>query len=423
MALRRGSGTARSEAGFALIEVVVSALIMVVTTGGVISLLNATGKSGGEQRHRAHAFSLAQEDQARLRSIQIASLNTAMGARTATLNGTTYTITSKATFVSDKTSTTNCTGSNVSADYVKVGSEVTWQKMRAAPVVLESIVSPVSGSLSPNAGALAITVKNAKAGGISGARLSGSGASTFSGYTNAEGCVLFGGLPTGSYSLKPELDEEFITPNGEKPPEKPVTVSSGTTPIGLEYDRAATANFSFETRASNGTYVPSKADSVVAIATGLQSGAKAFWTSGKQPETQLKVPNLFPFNYSYLLYPGSCTANKPAAEGYASTEFAPGDEKNVSFKLPPLYLTVKNSSGVAVTGAKVTLIDTSCASAVKRTYLTEAGALPNPGLPYGTYSICASFGTKRATTSKAVQSLTGTPLTMTLPTTNTSECT
>ena len=36
------------EAGFALIEVVVSALIVVMTTGAVFTLLNASGKAGAE---------------------------------------------------------------------------------------------------------------------------------------------------------------------------------------------------------------------------------------------------------------------------------------------------------------------------------------------------------------------------------------
>ena len=43
------------EAGFALIEVVVSALIVVMTTGAVFTLLNASGKAGAEERNKAQA--------------------------------------------------------------------------------------------------------------------------------------------------------------------------------------------------------------------------------------------------------------------------------------------------------------------------------------------------------------------------------
>ncbi len=79
-----------AEGGFALIEVVVSALIAVMVTGAVISLLNSTGRASAEERHRSQAFSVAQEDQARLRATRITDLNVAMKPRTVTLNGTPY---------------------------------------------------------------------------------------------------------------------------------------------------------------------------------------------------------------------------------------------------------------------------------------------------------------------------------------------
>lgn len=418
MALRRGRSAARSEQGFALIEVVVSALILVATTGGVIKLLTATGHGGAEQRHRAHAFSAAQEDQARMRAIQITSLNTAMKPRTVTLNGTPYTITSSATFVSDKTSTTSCTGSSVSADYVKLGSKVTWPGMKTAPVTLEGIVSPVSGSLDPNNGSLAITVKNAALQGIAEAGLNGTGAGAFSGYTNSEGCALFGGLPAGNYTLTPSLSSEYVDFNGKAPAAKSVSVTAGNvTPIPLEYDRGGKVNLSFQVKSpSSSAFLPSNSEAVVAFSTGIQGETKTFWSSDKKTTSTIVAEPLYPFTYSYSFYAGSCTENKPtSASGEATAIVPPGGEISKTITLPGLYLKVKTSGGAAVPFARVTIKDNKCPESVKREFVTDGTGVLNLGLPSSTsYAVCASATVatvaKRVTTTKEVRSLSGTAL-------------
>jgi Tfp pilus assembly protein PilV len=412
------------EDGFALIEVVVSAMLALIVTGGVISVLSSSGRLGSEQRHRAQAFSLAQEDQARLRAIQISSLNSAMKPQTRALNGTTYTITSKAAFINDTTSTTNCSGSNVSADYVRIGSTVTWEKMRARPIVLESIVAPVSGSLSPNNGSIAFTISNAANEGLSGVGLTGSGPGTFSGYTDESGCALFGGLAAGDYAVTPSLSSEYVDTQGEAPSIPDVRVSGGNvTPVPLQWDRRGTVNLKFQVKSpSSSAYLPSKENAVVATATGLQGGLKAFWTPGKALQSTVQATPLYPFTSSYGFYAGSCAKNKPTSGG-ATVLVTPGSELPATITVPGLYLKVANSSGVALKEAKVSITDNECPAAPKRTYLTNAsGALEDPGLPSsGSYAICASAvisgSTRRATTTKEVRSLTGTSLEMRLSST------
>jgi Tfp pilus assembly protein PilV len=427
----RGEPIQPAESGFALIEVIVSAMIVVLTTGGVISLLNASGHASARERNRAQAFSLAQEDQARLRSTSISELQTTMEPRTESLNGVTYTIASSAHFVSDSSgNSTKCggTSSETSADYVRIGSEVTWPNMQGAvPVKLESIVSPVSGSLNPSHGNLAVTVVNASNQKISGVGLSGSGAGTFSGSTDSEGCALFAGEPAGNYTLTPSLPAGYVNKNGE-PPEPlqgGISITAGTTtPIELAYDKESTVKLSFEAKNKSGVYQPTTADSVVAVNTGLQSGAKAFWTTSKKPESVVEATPLFPFASpsTYTFYGGACTSNKPT-EGSVSVLAPAGGTASGTIKLPPLNVTVKSSSGSLVNEAKVTAIDTTCSAAVKHEYkTTSSGTIPEPtGLPYGTYSLCASktesSTTKRATASVEVHSLSVTSVTMNLTTT------
>jgi Tfp pilus assembly protein PilV len=403
----------RGEAGYALIEVVVSGLIVVAVTAGVIQLLTSTGHASADQRHRSQAYAIAQEDQARLRSMRIQALQTEMAPRTVTLNGTPYEVTSTASFVSDRTGTTKC-GSEGRADYVRVGSEVVWPTMRegASPVAIESIVSPVTGSVDATSGGLAISVYNASGTPISGVGIKGSGAGSFAGSTNSEGCVVFGGQPAGEYTLTPSLGAEYVEPSGEKPAPIIVSVVGGTTiPVTREYDRAGTINLSFSVRNSAGSIVAAKSDSIIAAATGMKT-AKTFGAAGGPPQVTFSATPLFPFTYPYNLYAGSCTVTPPEAGATANVKAPAGGSAAATVRLPALYLNVKNSKGTAaeqvgIGGAKVQLADLKCLSEGKpvlRTYTTTAVANPKigalaetaapaveaPGVPTGEYEICVS---------------------------------
>jgi type II secretory pathway pseudopilin PulG len=420
---------APDQAGFALIEVVVSALIAVLMTGAVLSLLNSTGRAGASERRKSQAFSIAQEDQARLRSTRITDLDTTMAPQAVTLNGIRFEVKSTATFVSDKTGTTSC-GSESRSDYVKLGSEVTWQGMgTAAPVQLESIVSPVSGSLDPTHGSLAVTVNNGAvpAGGLSGVAITGTGPGGFSGSSDSNGCALFGGQPAGEYTVTPTLGSEYVDVNGKAPKAEKVQLTPGSTAtLPLVYDRFGTVQVGFTVKSSSSSATEnSYDDAVTALATGLTSGAKIFGTPGGTLVRPITATPLFPFSYSYNFYGGSCSTNKPE-EGSANVLVTRGGTFAATVQLPALYLTVKNSSNVNISGAKVTAIDTQCsvgtpAVPVKREYTTTAsGNLPNPGLSWSTYDLCASALISTTVrhvnvSGVVVHSLAGTSLTMTIP--------
>jgi type II secretory pathway pseudopilin PulG len=424
--------TLRDQAGFALIEVVVSALIAVTVTGGVIKLVSATGKTGAEERHRSQAFAIAQEDQARLRSTQIADLSTALNPPPVTLNGTTYTITSTATFVNDETGGATGCGSGAKADYVQIGSKVTWPSMRVGnPVTIESIVSPVTGSLDPKHGNLSVTVVDGFGVPISGVGLNGTGPGVFAGSTDSNGCQLFGGQPEGDYTLTPSLSSEYVNVNGEAPSSKTVKITAGTTtPVQFLFGKSGTVNLGFTVRNSAGTIVPSSADAVTATASGMKPESKVFGAPGVIGPVggTVNASPLFPFNYSYNFFAGSCSTNKPEAGQGTNVQAPANGTASGTIQLPALYLTVKNSSGTpaeqsGLSGAQVVLKDANCSvgsTPVKRSYTTNAtGNLPDPGLPWSAYDICVSakIGTKTKRLKSpgvVVHSLTGTSQTMTL---------
>ncbi len=388
---------ARGQEGFALIEVLVSAVIAVTITGAVIGLLNATGRAAGEERHRTQAYAIGQEDQARLRAMRIPTLKNLDQTRTVTLNGTPYTVTSAAGFVNDTSQGSPvCGNGTASADYVKITSTVTWPSIRSRPpVVIQSIVSPANGSLDPSLGNLMVLATNASGGPISSVGLSGSGPGTFNGSTDSNGCALFSDKTAGNYTLTPSLGSGYVDIDGNPPAAQSVTVTAGSTttyPLP-QYDLGGTVKVSFKVRNYSGSVVNSTADSIVAFNTGMSSAA-TFGTPGGTQYSLITASPLFPFTSPDSFYAGSCTTNNPGSgAAIASVNVPANGTTSTSIQLPALYLTVKNGYS-AIKNANVTITDTQCKNGynyVKRDYTTNSsGQLSDPGLPWGTYDVCAS---------------------------------
>lgn len=432
MTLARGRSTPPAEGGFVLIEVLVSAVIVVLISGAVFGLITATGHASAEERHRSEAYAVAQEDQARLRSLRVPTLNKLSQTRTVTLNGTTFTVESSAAFINDKTGTSSCGKESSSADYVKIITKITWPSTGVhAPVTIASIVTPPTGSLDPSHGTLTIFAANAHEVPIAGIGLTGTGAGTFSGTTNSEGCAMFPDQPSGNYTLTPSgVAGGLVDVNGNTPGPTTIGVVAGSTStVQLLYDQPGSILTKFTTM-YGGKLVPAEADTALVFNTGMTT-AKDFGTVGT-PKPEITATPLFPFTSKDTVYAGSCEGdnpnpksetNPPGAAAMASVLVPANGTANALIQLPALNLSVwsgKNSSnpGSKVAGAHVTVTDENCTisgKAVKRTLTTTSeGALanlanpkvPDPGLPWGTYEVCADNGSRYQTETKvAVQNL------------------
>ena len=412
LAARRASalGANRDQAGFALIEVIVSAVLVTVIASAALAGLQAASRAGAEQRHRVQAHGLAQEDQGRLRVMRLSDLQGLNQTRTVVQDDNTYTINSKTQYITDSTGTASCESGGASPDYMRITSRVTWPSMGTRPAVeLNSIASPPNGSVSANRGALAISVQNADGTGIANFPVSGTGAGSFSGSTAENGCIIFGGLPAGNYTLTPggAVGSGYVDVDGNPPGPKTVSVVAySTNTIVLRYGEPGSIVTTFKTIV-NGVQVASQADSIRIFNNGMTS-AKNFGTIGTRVPSITATP-VFPFTSPVSVYAGSCdgnnpnptgVANPPAAAAIASPIVQPGGSVNASVLLPALDLTVWSGSsstnrGTVVNNANVRIYDTICGNSY--TYRTNAsGKLADPGLPYGTYSVCVDNGSTLA---------------------------
>lgn len=416
-----------------MIEVLVSALVVVIVAGAVLSLITATTRSAAQERLRATAYAAAQEDQARLRTMRLSSLSRLNPPQKTlvTLDGTEYTVESTGVFVNNSTGTdSSCTSEGSAADYVRIASKVTWQGSRE-PVVLRSIVSPSNGSLDPNHGTLLITATNSLGEPLSGVGISATGAGTFSGSTDSTGCANFSDLPAGNYTMTTSATG-FVNADAQFSPWTTTVgaVAGSSTPVSVMYGLPGRVKATFKYRVgSSSEYRQASADSVVVYNALMTKGAESFGSPGGTRSTTVEAYPLFPFKEADTVYAGYCEANK--AEGAARTTVivpSNGMIETPEIQLPALNLNV-TKSGSPASGARVTITDQNCkvgSTNVKRVYSTNSSGnpinpttlIPEAGLPWGTYEVCASSGGRHKTeTNISVKNLTsGTNLSIAIPT-------
>jgi prepilin-type N-terminal cleavage/methylation domain-containing protein len=404
-----GRRTPHGQDGFALIEVLVSALILAVVAAAVLTLMQSTARSANDERRHSEAYAIAQEDQARLRSTRLSQLNRLKQVTPITLDGTKFEVESTGVFVNNSSGTdSSCTSGETSADYVRVTSKVTWGGMGSRPAVtIQSIISPSTGSLDPNHGILIVTTKNAAGTALAGVGLTGGGTSTFSGTTDANGCANFADLPWGNYTVTASGSADLVAKNGFPPQAEPTSViAGGTNTLPLEYDHAATLPVEYQYRVGSGsTFKLAKLDSVY-VFNAKMNPARPYWTPSKARAASVTATPIFPFTTPDTVYAGACAVNNPTS--------GPGIATNVTLKpietapalklqVPALELTVKNGS-TPISGAKITITDDNCEDSgnpLKRIYASDANGHQNSsaaapvtepelGLPWGVYDICAS---------------------------------
>jgi Tfp pilus assembly protein PilV len=420
------------ESGFALIEALVSAVLLVIVAAGAYSLFSASTRATAQERHRARANALAEADVERMRSMpvtcpktsplctySVAAMVGAPQSRTVTLDATPYTIVSRAQYQNDPSITSDCSAGSSSRDYIAISSTVTWPDMGTRPPVsASSIVTPPSGSVVPNSGSLRINVVDSRGNPISGASLTGSGISptqgSFSGTTNSAGCVLWKNLPSGNYqptaggAVSSMVDKDGHFPSDAALPQIGVG-DQATSTYSFIYDRPGSAAVSFKTRNYSNTLGPTAFDSMVFIQSGMTSQSRLFSVSPAAPT--INAIQLFPFTATYSAFAGTCTGSSTSAPGDnpnpTSLVTPPAPNAIPSFtvpvggspnpqptiQIPSLLVTVyrgTNTSSAVAPNATVKIRDLNCSNFL-RTYTTNlSGQLDQPGLPYSDFSVCAS---------------------------------
>jgi len=387
-------GASPSQDGFALIEVIVSALLVGLIVIATLTGFDVANRTTTDERAHAQADGLAQQDEDRLRSLQVSQLTRLSESREVTYNGTHYTIKSTAKFVADATGSESCTAGSTTADYIQTTSEVSWPALKKRPSVVETgLIAPRLG------GSLLVKVIEPAGKGVGGMTVTATGPSPStgqeSGTTDANGCVIFGSVEPGEYSVTTS-QTGYVDKNGNSEPpatERAATIINGsTTKKEFEFGQAGAIQVTFANSATS--------DQFVAFNTGMTT-FRTFGTAPVNANVLTSPTTVFPFTGAYSVYAGTCESNDPHALSAANVDSTATVTGGASAKalplvtVPPVAIKVMSgksgSPGSAIEKATVRIQDTGC-NTVEEGTTTSTGALPHPNMPFGKYSLCVTGG-------------------------------
>lgn len=396
------------ETGFALIEVVVSAMLLVLAAFGIFMGLDGASATSGVNKHRSIATEIAQQDQDRMRAMAVTELSNYRDATTDTVGGVPYTVASSSSWITDDTGTASCTSGQAKAQYLRIASSVTWPGMRVKPVSVESVVAPPVGSFGTDLGSLAVQVRDRNGDGVPGASVSLSGAQSYVDTTNQIGCVLWGYLPVGDYTVG-VAKQGYVDPRGATQPSSPASVvGEAVSTVAFDYDLGGQIGATYETLdRAGGTPVAANGLAFTAVTSHLSVPLAPFGDGA--PHASYTSSLVYPFTDPYGVYAGSCAGNDPTLYGQTAqlALVQPGATTGVTLREPPVDL-LATRGGSPVQGAIVKLTGTGsgCGALPDRTTGAD-GYMTDRALPYGPYSVCVQ-ATIAATTYKATGTISNT---------------
>jgi Tfp pilus assembly protein PilV len=404
-----------SESGFALVEVMVSAVLVLAFALATLSVIEKSGAATSTNRQRGVAVGLAQADQDSMRLMSLASLTNRHTSYTKqNINGpgdgTVYTIESDADWLRDAGGKVTCSTNATRAEYIKTTTKVTWTN-HPAPVVMESYISPGVGGLAK--GALTVKLKTDPGVGTSGIAVTAGGQTV---YTDAGGCAVFANLTPGptTISWSGEGPGNYVDRNGQQTATElaeNITISTAqTSQMERLFDHAGTIPVKFVNDAAPAVATPWTSASV--MHSGITEPANQVRSFTQTASDTMDVTQLFPFVAPYSLFAGSCAGNAPTtwwSGATMPTAVAPAAAASAqtTVVVPSVVLSATtggvNASKIpqgtpAAAGLRLFFkkqATTKMAGCADLTVNTTTASPAAVSLPYGQYTLCVQSGTKR----------------------------
>jgi Tfp pilus assembly protein PilV len=416
------------EAGFALMEALIGAVVLIVIAVATLGAIDRVQKTSAFAKDRSVAAALAEQDQARLRGLPTASLSTYRANHTAsravTVNGLNYTVASTVDWLRDSTGgTPSCSNDGKQSDYLKLTSTVSANAIK--PVTITSLASPPL-AYSSSRGTLAVQVTDGAipAAPVPGVSVTITGAVSMSDTTNELGCAVFSFIPAGPYDIsifKNEWVDEAGTATALQKSKTVVGGALALLPVTYDHRGEVTVKFETDIGSSSSVISPSRGWTASGFHTQVPGTQMRQFSiaAGAPPQASMVMSNLFPFRTAYQTFAGQCSGANPVNAIPSPTWFTtapgsgdaiivpPGGSGTVTVFQPPLKLTVRNgSSGTSppVANANVVLTPKDPACSTKPILTTDASGRVSkssfdfgspygtvaydPGVPFGKYDVC-----------------------------------
>jgi Tfp pilus assembly protein PilV len=389
----------RAESGFALIEVVVSAALLMVVAGGVLAGIDGPANVSGRTEARSQASAIAQDDIERMRGMPFTSLVGYTNTSSIPINGATYTRTSAAVWVRDNSDPDSCStaSSDTSGDYLKLTSTVSGTS-GVKPVVITSLLAAPPGASSTK-GVLAMQVKDQAGNPVVNQPVSIAGPVNMTVNTNSAGCAVFGLVDKGSYTMtlsKPG----WLDPSSTNVVTRSASVTPGsTTIITQNYAPQGTINVSVDTKVGAAAATPSPAQAITVSNINIPTGTLTFPAPASPPQGSSSFAlNVYPFPSGYSVWAGKCVSANPVTYGQPAVSATPAPNGTAAVTVRQPSIIVNGATNVpgfpgtytlpAGTHVVYTSVDSGCTEKRSQTTTGNAGVMAYPGMPYGNWKLC-----------------------------------
>jgi len=266
------------------------------------------------------------------------------------------------------------------------------------PIELRSLVAPRVGQFGADQGTLAVKVTDELDRPVAGLGVGVTGPATYNDSTNEQGCAVFSHVPTGNYTVRMN-QAGWVDPSGVQAVAATGAVSAGAVnAVPLRYAPAASVTVNFDTSVGGGRGT-AESRQLIAANPGVPAGVRQF--SLTTAATSMTASGLFPFPDGYAFYSGVCAGADPSRFVTDYFTHNPGftlvsrgqSGVTVDVREPALNLRITRgpnvNSAAPFSSAYVIIRSTECSETHIFDGLRPNGTLPEPGLPFGTYTICA----------------------------------
>lgn len=312
--LRSWLARVREDAGFGLIEVMVSMVMLSALSLATLSLIDKSTSASAQTRSKSLAADIAHDDLNRMRQMKfslIAGTDYQSVASQVGADGVTYKVTSTATWATDSGVETSCTTPSVagSSTYLRIRSSVSWPSMSGSAVVADSIMAPRGKEANRTTGSLMVKVQDRDAKPVAGAGVTVASQTLI---TSAAGCVYYPAIAAGQWPVtvsKAATPYNYMDSDGNSPGLSTASIVVGdVSTVSVSFDIPALLNpvtFAYDSGVSGSPkwYTASAAGQTKTVSTADNTTTLA---------TSYNLGKVFPFSSGWSYYAGNCAGNSPA---------------------------------------------------------------------------------------------------------------
>ncbi len=392
---------ARPQAGFSVVELIVSLTLFAVLVGSLVTII-ATGLSvARNNKDRSVAAHLASQEMDAIRQESFSSLTIGQSARTTRVNQVPYRVKTDLEWVANSATTNACDSTGSSPRVLRASVTVTWPNMRGVePVKTSTEITPPVSSYDPDSGHIAVRVRDRAGAPLGGVpvRVTGIGTDTTQTTVDESGCAFFGFLAPGTYAVTLGTPG-WVDRQSDAVPSQSVGVREGAiTSTAFDYDEGASVDLSLE--GIHGGTVANAVPVVVANTGLLPAGVKSIAGVG----VRRTLSSLFPFADGFQMWAGGCADADPEGQDDAGSRIWPGGTRDpavtvepggtatATVTMPTLHVEFERpATGAAVSVVAIHDPDSSCGSGETLVLGTFTGTSGDMlvALPFGTWTVQA----------------------------------